>query len=55
MLVVGKNKAGGPILQMGWLGSQAGWIDVPALTADIFAAATYGTNIHNKICSMCHY
>jgi hypothetical protein len=54
MLVVGKNKAGGPTLLVGWQGSQAGWIDVPALTANIFVVAIYGTNIHIKTVSMCY-
>jgi hypothetical protein len=29
-------------------------IDVPALTADVYATATDFTNVHNKTGNMCH-
>ncbi len=44
------NKAGGPTWQVGEQGSRAGLIDVPALTSNIFVAATNRTSIHNKTC-----
>jgi len=37
----------------GWQGSQARSIDVPTLTANIYAAATDITNIHNKTGGIC--
>jgi hypothetical protein len=40
--------------QVGRQGSRAWSIDVPALTANIFSAATNTTNIHNKADSMRH-
>ncbi len=42
------NKAGKQKRQAGQQGRQVWPINVPALTANIFAAATYRTNIHNK-------
>jgi hypothetical protein len=33
-------------------GRQVGWVNVPALIANIFAAATNRTNIHNKTSSL---
>ncbi len=43
------NKAGRHTSQASHQGRQAGRIDVTALAADIFATATYRTNIHHKI------
>jgi hypothetical protein len=60
VLVTGTNKAGGTTRQVGWFrqaGLQGRWvrsIDVPALTANIFAAATNRTNIHKRTGTMRH-
>ncbi len=53
------NKAGGPTRQAGlqgrWADKTVGLtIGVPALTANIFAAATNRTNIYNKTGGMLH-
>ncbi len=47
-LVWAQNRQAGKIMQEGWQGRQPKWINVPAITANIFVAATNRTNIHNK-------
>ncbi len=53
-LVVGTNKADGLSHIDGPTRQAAGCIDAPALSANIFVAATSRTNIHNVTGDMCN-
>jgi hypothetical protein len=50
---IGKTKQAGQVKQYAQA-SQAGWVNYPALTANIFAVATNRTNIHNKMLGTPH-
>ncbi len=45
---IDKTKKAGQIIERSTKTRQASWVNVPALTANIFAAATNRTNILNK-------